>query len=1674
MIDMREFWHEFVKQDRQINEAIIISKAECENAYIKKQQFDEIEVKYDEYMGELEDGINRTATDTNPNSTVLAEPQFKYTQLPKITLPKFDGDYNSWRSFSDLFTSLIHDNNQLQPVQKLHYLKGCLSGDAEKLLKHTPITNQDYEPAWSKLKKRYENTRTLANFHLKTLVNQIKITAESGKSLKMLVDTTEECLQQLKALKIDTSQWDALLIFLIVQKLPFMTLRLWEEELGDNQELPKYSTFLAFLNKRIRVLESIGNTIGAKPSTANIKRENIQTYHTVVNSHCPACNEKHYVGTCKTYLNMDVPTRKKIIKASNRCLNCFSNKHSHAKCRNKFKCKQCHQSHHTTLHFDESSSKDSNTERVNSNDAERTNTFLSMENCNALLPTALATACDRNGRSTILRCLIDTGSQTSFITEKACQRMQIRGTPTSIQIHGLSKNQTACSKQRVQLRLKSTKNNHTAVEVKMFVLETITDLLPAKETSSQVLKHFKNLELADPTFWKPNPVDILLGADVYGHIIREGIRYAPGRSVVAINTIFGWIILGNNFISPNVSVKTFIATTNPINELGFLLQKFWEMEEVQTFNTQTPEDQKCEELYKANYERLPNNQYMVKLPFTDPNGPSLGSSRELALRRYEYLQRKLSKNAQLKREYEACLDEYITMGHMEECEPPKPNEPHYYIPHHAVFKQSTTTKLRVVFDASAKTTNGKSLNEQLLIGPTIQPKLFSTVLNWRKHKVVITADVEKMYRMIWMHPEHRTFQRILWRDPETKMLKDYQLKTVTFGVSPAQFLSVRTVQQAALDEQETYPLAVKATSSEFYVDDLLSGAETIDECLELQRQLRDMLSKSGFKLRRWASNRVEVISHLPTEDKELQGSLELQETESVKTLGIRWYPAEDYFTFNVQGLSDTQAKTKRIILSEIASLYDPVGWISPIIITAKILIQTLWIGGYSWDSKVSQDITQQWYDFKEDLKNLNKLKIPRWIGISKTNQTNQIHGFCDASIKAYAAVLYIRTQDENGNIKVNLLTAKSKVAPVKPITLPRLELNGALLLAKLIKATIQDMQLETFPVFLWTDATIVLQWIREHPSKWKTYVANRVAEIQDVTPTEYWHHVPTKDNPADLASRGITTRQILDCDLWWHGPEWLSQNQTQWPRNPIQLEGTTLEAKAPSINTLLSTYSSDWLPKYSSYTKLVRVIATVLRFVENCRDRENKRTSPLSVKELNESSTLILKMVQISAFKSELDIFKAEKPLSKKSQLITLSPFLDGNGLIRVRGRLENADVPYDMKHPIILPRDHHVCNLIIDKAHKETLHGGTSLVLNTLRNNFWILDGKRVVTREIHKCVICAKHRAATTQQLMGALPAPRVNLTRPFTHVGIDYAGPIQLKMSTHRNAKHYKGYFCIFVCMATKAIHIEVVSDLTSMAFIAALKRFVSRRGLCSDIYSDCGTNFKGGKVKLDRDLEQAIKEAAPNIANYLSTLNINWHFNPPAAPHHGGLWEAGVKSIKYHLRRVLGTTVCTFEELATLLAQIEACLNSRPLCALRNDIDDLAVLTPGHFLIGQALNAIPEPDLTASNSSFNQRWKHVQQMNQHFWKRWSTEYLNRLQQRPKWLTNEQSLKVGDVVLIKDENTPPTAWPLGIIQMIHPGKDGLVRVVTVRTRFSTCQRPIVKICRLPIDQVETITTT
>ncbi|CAK1597420.1 unnamed protein product [Parnassius mnemosyne] len=1242
-------------------------------------------------------------------------------------------------------------------------------------------------------------------------------------------------------------------------------------------------------------------------------------------------------------------------------------------------------------------------------------------------------------------------------------------------VYGINENKPVYPKGLVSCYITPKNKTQPSVQIDGLILpKLITTQMPSCQLPYKEWSHIKNLTLADPHFFTPQPVEMLLGADILPQILLNNTVTGPPGTPIAINSIFGYLLLGKldfNIHSPvSFPVQVFYSSVND----EFDLQRFWEIESITEQRSLTPDEVLCETIFENTHTRNDTGRYVVALPFK-PDALPLGESRDIAIARFRRLEYKLERNPPLKYSYHACLQEYLDLDHMEPCDGLSPKSGgFYYIPHHCVVKESSeTTKMRVVYDAGCKTTHGNSLNDVLFTGPKLHLDIVDVLLKFRIHSIAFTADIKQMYRNILVRDTDRDFQRIVWRTSPDEPIRDYRLRTVTFGVSSSPYLALRTMRQLALDEATRFPRASQVIIGDIFVDDIVSGDNTEAEALALQQELISICQAAGFTLHKWHSNSPALLAAVqPTsshgERHHYVPFAEMENDMKTKVLGLQWNSNSDSFTFSVQITSNKC--TKRSILSEIARIYDPLGLLSPVTIFAKHLIQLLWIARVDWDEHPPQDIINSWASFTNELPLLSKVTFPRHV-FTHTHSV-QLHGFSDASEKAYAACVYLRVRGDMGAVDTYLLLAKTRVAPTKRMSIPRLELMAALLLSRLMKATlnIYGNRIPRDQIYGWSDSSVVLAWLRSSPHEWKTFVSNRITEIISNIPYCRWRHVPSADNPADAASRGMLPANFLHHSIWFRGPHFLKKDEATWP--VFKATQTQEEKRNIAIVSNPCTSSStnddvEIISRYSSLGKLVRVTALLFRFYKKCKKVQTPLSKHISVTEFNFTLNRLIFLVQQSVFRD--DIYNLSKGKLPSNQLRRLNPFIDSNNFVRVGGRIHKSLLPYESKHQLILPKKHPLSILIINYTHVSHLHAGAQSTQYILLQKYWILSGRDVIRQCIHRCVRCFRACPVRQQPSMGPLPASRLRPERPFLKTAVDFAGPFYVRANKVRNAKIVKCYVCVFLCMCVKAIHLEIVSELTTEGFLAALRRFTSRRGLCKDIYSDCGKNFIGCDRYL-KDLYAFLRNDTVQGALQNKTLEegITWHFQPPYASHFGGLFEAGVKSFKHHFHRVVGPRILTYDEMHTLLCQIEAVLNSRPLCILSSDAQDPLPLTPSHFLIGEPLTAIPDVSLVDENPGRLFRWRLIQQSVQHFWKKWSLEYLHEIQQRGKWFTHNRGhpVREGMIVVVCDDNLPPLQWRLARVHHLHPGSDGITRVVTLQIGKTYLKRPVNKICPLPIE--------
>jgi hypothetical protein len=1067
---VRDALDEFNKVQEQIEDNVSIAELEAQTN--ERIEFENI---YFETMTAIATAIESydktkvAATNNNQNSTAIQSHQNSKINLPVIQIPEFSGHFEKWLSFRDVFQSLIHNNNNLNSIEKMHYLKSSLSGDALHTIENLAISGANYDEAWSLLEKRYGNERLIVQAHIRKILNSPAINKCTAASLRQLSDDVRSNLAALKALNRPVQHWDDILVTIIPDKLDFHSNREWQGKLGN--EMPDSKTLLDFLESRYQHVASItassANQTSQEKSGQNKSSKHQSSSNSVIinKQSCAFCKKtNHSLHQCTSFLRLSTDEKLKQVISLKLCENCLRGNHSTANCKSNNTCRDCKNRHHTLLHGT----------KTQINDLVPSTSTVS--HCNAqhsenLLLTAVVLVKDCHEKYHQCRALLDAGSQSNFITRHLTNKLKLKTIPITHKIIGINA-QPSNVTESVNINIKSICSDYGS-NLNCLVLSKITGNLPLASFSKEGLRIPQHLELADKAFNVKGPIDLLLGTGLFLSLLKDGQISLQNGHLRLQNTHLGWVLGGQLHLQGLGTVSTNNVSIN-MDNLNSLVGRFWEVEGYKPLcsNNFTKDEIQTENHFIQTSQKDVTGRFIVKLPSRN-NVIELGDSYNLAKKRFLNLESKLIKNKQFQIDYGNFIREYRNLGHMENVPLIEINNPDcYYLPHHAVYKNSLDSKkIRVVFDASAKSNN------------------------------------------------------------------------------------------------------------------------------------------------------------------------------------------------------------------------------------------------------------------------------------------------------------------------------------------------------------------------------------------------------------------------------------------------------------------------------------------------------------------------------------VIVKLIQKRSFAEEYHQLSTGGGIEKNSTIRNLSPFLDENGVIRVGGRIRNANLAYNQKHPVLIPKNHNVTEAIIRHFHVKNLHSGTQSTLASIRQQYWPIAGRNKIKQIIHKCISCFRAKPIIAQQKMGDLPVKRLEPARPFINSGLDYCGPILIK--THRGRgkqKTIKAYVCLFICLSTKAIHIELVSDLTADTFLDALKRFVSRRGTVKSIISDNATNFiKANKDLIDLHQFFQNSEISRKLVTTLSNENIQWKFIPPRTPNFGGLWEAGVKSVKFHIKRVVGETVLTYDELYTLLTRIEACLNSRPLVPMSNDPNDLTAITPGHFLIGEALTAPLEPDLTELKINQLSRHQLLERLRQHFWKK-----------------------------------------------------------------------------------------
>ena len=1545
-------------------------------------------------------------------------------KLPKVELPTFKGESPAeYQSFKNQFDSLVHNSTNLDDVQKFLYLTSCCEGEAKKIAEGFKCTGANYKELYDSFKSSFGKPRLVIQSHINRI---LELESFKSHNLKSFLNTLESSLRSLGEYKIDPENLSPVIVPLVETKMPRDVLTKWRK-LISNQDDFSTAILISFLHERVECLPAhtsstphrddkshTSQTKEVKPKTTSLLTTTAKSKSELS---CKFCNKKgHIIDECRSFLPKSREEKVEFIKVRKICFRCLEDGHWSKFCPKPKECEKCHKRHPTNLHFDQpqpqpqkakqewsqpiKSEKPNDDKQEKQENVSKTTISTVSSSQQTLLKTCEIMAVGK-GKSSFIRALLDDGSQNTWISQQTVDEL-------NLPIKGYGTFQVSVAFKQgydppqkfpiVEVDLTTSTGELFTVEALVRSEPLCADVQSVDFVPQERFKHLKNLVIADAYPRGEEAVDLVIGGD-YSETIRTGNRKKAGpHQPIAVETLFGWILGGPCIMTATNTTRCYKVASTPFAGIEMQIKKFYEAE---TLPQEKQEAKSFREQVRSNMTYDPLEQrYTVSIPYTE-RVKELQSNKELAYAMSKKQEKKLTANPKVESMSKDYFNVQLENGMIEEVLQDDPCSQKHYLPWHPVVREDhPTTPCRNVMNASQKDSAGLSLNQCQSAGPNLLPDVCGLALNFRNSPIGTIMDISKMFLNIRISEDQKDLHRFF---AYGKTLRQAML---LFGEASSPYLALETVLYHAdyMEMANRFKLAAETVRKFLYMDDAITGSNSVAEGVQLIEEMIAFFESMHLKVHKINSSSKEVLKAF---DPEL-----LENTTQTSVLGIEWDTENDTLALKPLDVKN-DCDTKRKFLATLASIYDPLGFHAPLTCWGKMIMQNLWALLSEWDKKIPDDIQKE---IAEWTKATNQIpKVPRHWGT-----IDEVHIFCDASEKALAAVAYGASNKGMG--PAHLMLAKTRVKPLKAMTIPRMELQGAVLAANMAEFIKKQLGIQKF--YFWTDSAVALGWIRSESSKYKVFVGNRTKLIQEKTNKEDWRWVPGIENPADIPSRGTWPLNKEQMKLWLNGPEFI--NNGCYPEQP-QTKAPTEECKKTTVQAVTVEKPKPIIDmnRFSSINRLLNTTAYVFRFGKR---NTGARKGPPTASEREVALQKLILQDQKFHFSEDINDLK-EGQLKRSSKIRALNPYLNDQGILMMRGRVTTEP------ELVILHHKSRLTELLIQEAHKSNLHSGISHTLNELRAKYWILKGFATVKASLKACVVCKKVNSRLAEQQMADLPEWRTTPSPPFSHTGLDYAGPLFI---TKKGTQ--KRYILLFTCGVTRAVHLELTQTLDQQDFLLAFDRFTARRGVPSNMYSDNGTTFVAAAKMLP---------------------NITWQFNPPYAPWRGGFWERIVRSIKTPLRKIAGGARLKETELITLLTKIEAVINSRPLTTIHG-MDSHRVITPAELLCGRQLQQLKtnEVDLVPAK-----RMKFLEELHKQFWNQWKNCYLPTLQSRPKWTKVDPNIKEGDIVLLLKENKKQHEWPMARVIESIKGRDGLVRTVKLLCDQKEVTRPIQLIVPLEV---------
>ena len=1633
-------------------------------------------------------------------------------KVERMKLPTFAGNIRHYSSFKSNFDKIARPH--IEPESEAYVLKEmCLKGEALEIIKNV---DHDASAIWSRLDDRFGKASKLVDVIMYDINNLKPVADGEDKKFLELVDCVERCHQELKRANMEGEISNSTIVGLIEERIPKTIQTMWYLSVSDHDtkidETNKFPGLLDFLKKHRRAIEygsseirshrkgkvtfaeceeDIHVAVKSAPENESNSQENGSSLNKGGNSqenrNLNGKNRRKYcwyhqssshgILDCKFYSEQSVKERWRLINEYGACWSCLRIGHRHYDCYNAQECTKdnCQKYHHPSLHEDRPPI---------ANDHPVTKCCHSSRTTACLLQIMKLPAGEKHVHD--MNVMWDSGATVCLITFKKAKELELKGDRVAIKIVKVGGDKETVESKLYDVPVRDTQGR---IEYfKAYGISKISSAIKAIETDQFAIE----FEVPPEAVRRPvGEVDALIGLEYAGFHPEK--QKSIGHLVLYSNR-FG-VCLGGTHEQLEEKTQRIVKDVEVSHVKAARIEDFYENEAMGTSCSPKCGGCKCGQCpiggkqYTLQQERelaliernlhLKDGTWYVQYPWIK-KPEELPNNYVSALGMLKSTERKLKKNKELSNIYQQQIDDMIQRGvarKLSKDEVDRYSGPVHYICYHMVSSDSASTPYRLVFNSSAKF-HGHVLNEYWAKGPDMINNLLGVLLRFRENPVAVAGDIKKMYHTVKIEEIDQHTHRFLWRQLEDREPDVYVMTALSFGDRPAAAIASLALQKTAENCSEQYPDAATTIISNSYVDDIIDSFASKQTAEERVEQINTILATGGFKIKNW------IVSGQQSEEDLSMFDDETANNDS-KVLGVKWRVREDQLCFKTKvNFSKRERKirsepditkeelsekipevlTKRMLLSQVNGVYDPLGLATPLTVCAKMLLRNLNALKLDWDDPIPVEEQNAWIDFFRELFDMESVRFNRSIMPENSVGDPTLIIFSDASEKAFGACAYARWQMIDGSFESRLIMAKSRLAPLKKITTVRLELNAALLSARIKEFIQREMRYNFVNTYLIVDSEIVRAMTQKDSYGFNTFVAVRVGEIQEKTAKNEWYWVEGELNIADIISRGAKAVDLMN--EWQSGPKFLRKNESEWPIKQTTTTATLPEQIVMSTAMEVEVFNTEPAPllditRFSSYNKLINVTARV-QAVFKAPSPSFGNASSLSREQLERAE-------EYWVIESQKNLHKEVKAQTLKRLGATL------NGKVLVAGsRFESwQQCSYNDKNPAILSAKSEFAKLYAMKIHNQS-HSGVLAVAAKIRSKYWIVGLRRLLRSIKFHCVTCKRLDKQLESQQMGQLPEYRLKPAPAWSYISLDLFGPILIRGETNKRTQG-KAYGVIYTCLLSRAIHLDLAASYDTESFLMTLRRFMSIRGCPIKIYSDPGSQLKAA----DKELQTALRNMNMDAINEFGIANrLEWEFGSPDAPWRNGCVESLIKTVKKSIAVTIGEQVLQFSEMQTVLFEVANLVNTRPIGSYPTSVEDGVYLSPNDLLLGHSGIQAPVGPFNDSTSRY-MRHRFVSKIIESFWRKWQVMYFPTLVTQQKWHDKKRNVQVGDIVLIQDSGMIKGRWKLGRVTAAVPStRDGCVRTVEIQYKapdapnLVTITRPVQRICViLPVSETADI---